>query len=84
MSQWIMGQALGGNPRADQTKGQPVLPAETWVRGKGPEPGELGKEVKPILKGNGPAERGAGQAGTRHGPGRSRGGGCPAGAVTSM
>lgn len=54
----------------------------TQVRGRSPEPWELGKGVKPILKRSGPGERGAGQAGTRHGPGRSRGG-CPAGAVTS-
>lgn len=70
-----MGQALGSNPRADRRKGQPVLPAETWVKGRRPEPWELGKEVKPILRGNGPGERRAGQAGTRHGPGRSKGGG---------
>lgn len=79
-----VGQAPRGNPGADLREGQPVLPAVTRVMGKRPEPWELGKGVKPILKGFGPGEKGSGQAGTRHGPGRSRGrGGCPAGAVTS-
>ena len=80
----IVGQDPRGNPGADLREGQPVLPAVTRVMGKRPEPWELGKGVKPILKGFGPGEKGSGQAGTRHGPGRSRGrGGCPAGAVTS-
>ena len=70
-----VGQPPRGSPGADLREGRPVLPAATRVMRKRPKPWELGKRVKPILKGSGPGEKGSGQAGTRHGPGRSRGGG---------
>lgn len=54
----IVGQDPRGNPGADLREGQPVLPAVTRVMGKRPEPWELGKGVKPILKGFGPGRRG--------------------------
>lgn len=49
------------------------LIAKSLGYGSGPSLGETGWE----------ARGGAGRAGTRHRPGRSREGGCPAGAVTS-
>lgn len=52
------------------------------MRGAGSKPWELRKGIGPILRGSGQGEGGTGRAGTRHGPGRSRGG-RPAGTVTS-
>lgn len=69
-----MGVSSRGQPGTDLGKGQAVLPALTRMRGGRPKPWELRKGIGPILRGSGQGEGGTGRAGTRHGPGRSRGG----------